>query len=76
MLRLQRREMKGVARSRTQIHLSGRILKNNEKKEAKNGGWGGMKEGVACRPAEFSVLWRNLSVSYTTLPWKIDSTRP
>lgn len=32
--------MKGVARSRTQIHLSGRILKNNEKKEAKNGGWG------------------------------------
>lgn len=33
--------MKGVARSRTQIHLSGRILKNNEKKEAKNGGWGG-----------------------------------
>lgn len=29
--------MKGVARSRTQIHLSGRILKNNEKKEAKSG---------------------------------------
>lgn len=35
-----------------------------------------MKEGVACRPAEFSVLWRNLFVPYATLPWKIDSTRP
>lgn len=70
--------MKGVARSRTQIHLSGRILKNNEKKEAKKrgeGGGGAMKEGVACRPPEFSILWRNLSVSHATLPWKIDSTR-
>lgn len=68
--------MKGVARSRTQIHLSGRILKNNEKKGSKEREEvRGMKEGVACRPPEFSVLWRNLSVSYATLPWKIDSTR-
>lgn len=55
--------MKGAARSRTQIHLSGRILKNNEKNRAK-GTVGGMKEGVADSPSEFFVLWRNLFVPF------------
>lgn len=53
--------MKGVARSRTQIHLSGRILKNNEKKEAKNGTVVGDEGGCS---SQSSGIFRSLEKSF------------